>query len=292
MGDKGMDVVVKGIRALFEEDGQNLPIIGKAIKIVIIIAIVYIAIKVFNKVIDKSLDRRKKTKFGMDEKKAYTLAGILKNIIKYVFYFLGAIAILDLFGIETSSLIATAGIGGLAIGFGAQSLVKDVITGFFILFEEQFNVGDYIQVGEYEGIVEEMGVRVTKIRDFSGELHIIPNSSIVVVTNKTKGAMRALVEINVPYNENINRVIEILEYICKEIKNSSDDILEGPNVLGISDLGEYNTKITIVAKTKPMQQWSVEREIRKKIKDAFEKENIKQPYPKMVVMENKDLKGE
>lgn len=283
-----MDVVLKGIRALFEEDGQSLPIIGKVIKIVIIIGLIYIAIKVFNKIIDKSLERRKKTKFGIDEKKANTLAGILKNIIKYVFYFLGAIAILDLFGIETSSLIATAGIGGLAIGFGAQSLVKDVITGFFILFEEQFNVGDYIQVGEYEGIVEEMGVRVTKIRDFSGELHIIPNSSIVVVTNKTKGAMRALVEINIPYNEDINRVIEILEEVCKKIKESSESIVEGPNVLGISDLGEYNTKITIVAKTKPMTQWSVEREIRKKIKDAFEKENIQRPFPKIIVMKNED----
>lgn len=265
-----------------------MPIIGKVIKIVIIIGLIYIAIKVFNKIIDKSLERRKKTKFGIDEKKANTLAGILKNIIKYVFYFLGAIAILDLFGIETSSLIATAGIGGLAIGFGAQSLVKDVITGFFILFEEQFNVGDYIQVGEYEGIVEEMGVRITKIRDFSGELHIIPNSSIVVVTNKTKGAMRALVEINIPYNEDINRVIEISEEVCKRIEESSESIVEGPNVLGISDLGEYNTKITIVAKTKPMTQWSVEREIRKKIKDAFEKGNIQQPFPKIVVMKNED----
>ncbi len=287
-----MDSIIKMIKALFEEDGQNLPIIGKVIKIAIIIGLMYVAIRIFNKVIDKSLERRKKTRFGMDEKKANTLAGILKNIVKYVLYFLGIIAILDLFGIETSSLIATAGIGGLAIGFGAQSLVKDVITGFFILFEEQFNVGDYIQVGEYEGIVEEMGVRVTKVRDFSGELHIIPNSSIVVVTNKTTGAMRALVEINVPYNEDINRIIEILEEVCNEIKYSSEDIVEGPNVLGISDLGEYNTKLSIIAKTKPMAQWEVEREIRKKIKDAFERENIQQPYPKIVVMENSDLKGD
>ncbi|HLR36266.1 MAG TPA: mechanosensitive ion channel family protein [Tissierellales bacterium] len=287
-----MDNVTEAFKTLVEEDGKNLPIIGKIIRIAVIIGLVYIAIKVFNKVIDKSLERRKKIKFGMDKKKANTLAGILKNIIKYVFYFLGLIAVLDLFGIETSSLIATAGIGGLAIGFGAQSLVKDIITGFFIVFEEQFNVGDYVQIGEYEGIVEEIGLRVTKIRDFSGELHIIPNSNIIVVTNKTTGAMRALVEVSIPYNEDINKVIKILEEISDEVRNSSNDIIEGPNVLGISDLGEYNTKLTIIAKTRAMAQWEVEREIRKKIKDAFEREEIQQPYPKIVIMENKDLKGE
>src|SRR5699024_6557857 len=173
-----------------------------------------------------------------------------------------------------------------------QSLVKDIITGFFIVFEEQFNVGDYVQIGEYEGIVEEIGLRVTKIRDFSGELHIIPNSNIIVVTNKTTGAMRALVEVSIPYNEDINKVIKILEEISDEVRNSSNDIIEGPNVLGISDLGEYNTKLTIIAKTRAMAQWEVEREIRKKIKDAFEREEIQQPYPKIVIMENKDLKGE
>ncbi len=287
-----MDNVTEAIKTLVEEDGRNLPIIGKIIRIAVIIGLVYIAIKLFNKIIDKSLERRKKIKFGIDEKKANTLAGILKNIIKYVFYFLGIIGVLDLFGIETSSLIATAGIGGLAIGFGAQSLVKDVITGFFIVFEEQFNVGDYVQIGEYEGIVEEIGLRVTKVRDFSGELHIIPNSNIIVVTNKTTGAMRALVEVNIPYNEDVNKVINILEEVCDEVRNSSNDLIEGPNVLGISDLGEYNTKLTIIAKTKAMAQWEVEREIRKKIKDAFEREEIQQPYPKIVIMENKDLKGE
>src|SRR5699024_2609888 len=241
-----MDNVTEAFKTLVEEDGKNLPIIGKIIRIAVIIGLVYIAIKVFNKVIDKSLERRKKIKFGMDKKKANTLAGILKNIIKYVFYFLGLIAVLDLFGIETSSLIATAGIGGLAIGFGAQSLVKDIITGFFIVFEEQFNVGDYVQIGEYEGIVEEIGLRVTKIRDFSGELHIIPNSNIIVVTNKNTEAMRALVKVSIHYNEDINKVIKILEEISDEVRNSSNDIIEGPNVLGISDLGEYNTKLTII----------------------------------------------
>src|SRR5699024_6993326 len=152
-------------------------------------------------VIDRTMNRRKKGIFYADEKKINTLSTVLKNIIKYIFYFIGLVMVLDMFNISTSSILATAGIGGLAIGFGAQSLVKDIITGFFILFEDQFSVGDYVKIGEYEGIVEELGVRVTKIRDFSGELHIIPNSNIGAVTNRTRGAMRALVKVSVAYEE-------------------------------------------------------------------------------------------
>src|SRR5690606_22591446 len=162
-------------------------------------------------------------------------------------------------------------------GIGAQSLVKDIITGFFILFEDQFSVGDYVKIGEYEGIVEELGVRVTKIRDFSGELHIIPNNNIGTVTNRARGAMRALVKVNVAYEEDINRVINVLNEVCKDIRKAHDNIVDGPNILGISDLGEYGIELTIVAKTNPMEQWGIEREIRKRVKEAFDRENIEIP---------------
>ncbi len=124
-----------------------------------------------------------------------------------------------MFNISTTSLLATAGIGGLAIGFGAQSLVKDIITGFFILLEDQYSVGgDYIQTGSYDGVVEELGLRVTKLRAFSGELHIIPNSNIQIVTNKTRGAMRALVKVSIAYEEDIDKAIKVLQQTCDEIK--------------------------------------------------------------------------
>lgn len=175
--------------------------------------------------------------------------------------------VLDMFNIDTSSILATAGIGGLAIGFGAQSLVKDIITGFFILFEDQFSVGgDYVKIGEYEGIVEELGVRVTKIRAFSGgELHIIPNSNIQTVTNRARGGnMRALVVVTVAYEEDIEKVSRVLNEVCNEIRKSNESIVEGPNLIGLSNLGEYGMDFTIVARTKSMEQWGVEREIRKK----------------------------
>lgn len=282
-----MDKVLNYIEKLFKNPEGELNFLGKSIKIIIIFIIIKVLTKIAYVIIDRTMRRRKKSIFYADEKKLNTLSTVLKNIVKYIFYFIGLVMVLDMFNISTSSILATAGIGGLAIGFGAQSLVKDIITGFFILFEDQFSVGDYVKIGEYEGIVEELGVRVTKIRDFSGELHIIPNSNIGAVTNRTRGAMRALVKVSVAYEEDMDRVISLLEQVCKEIGEENENIVDGPTILGISDLGEYGVDLTIVAKTNPMDQWSVEREIRKKVKEAFDRENIEIPYPKRIIYENK-----
>lgn len=282
-----MDKVLNFIEIFFKNSKGELNILGKCIKIIIIFIVIKVLTKIVYVIIDRTMGKRKKNIFNADEKKLNTLSTVLKNIVKYVFYFIGLVMVLDMFNISTSSILATAGIGGLAIGFGAQSLVKDIITGFFILFEDQFSVGDYVKIGEYEGIVEELGVRVTKIRDFSGELHIIPNSNIGAVTNKTRGAMRALVKVSVAYEEDMDKVINILEQVCNEIRENNKNIVDGPTILGISNLGEYGIDFTIVAKTNPMDQWSVEREIRKKIKETFDRENIEIPYPKLIIYNNK-----
>ena len=280
-----MDRVLSFIDRFFRKSNGDLNILGKLIKIFIIFIIIKILTKIVYVVIDRAVKRKKNGIFHRDEKKINTLTTVLKNIIKYVFYFIGLVMVLDMFNISTSSILATAGIGGLAIGFGAQSLVKDVITGFFILFEDQFSVGDYVKIGEYEGIVEELGVRVTKIRDFSGELHIIPNSNIQTVTNRTRGNMRASVVITVAYEEDIDRVTEVLNKVCEELKETNENIVEGPTLIGISNLGEYGMDFRIIAKTVPMEQWGVEREIRKKVKEALDRENIEIPYPKRVIQE-------
>lgn len=279
-----MDRVLYFFDEFIKRDDGSLNILGKTLKIALTLIIIRILIKVSYVIIDKAVESRKKRIFTVDERKLNTLTTVLKNIIKYLYYFIGILITLDIFGINTSSILATAGIGGLAISFGAQSLIKDIITGFFILFEDQFSVGDYVQIGEFSGVVEELGLRVTKLRDFSGELHIIPNSSISVVTNKTRGAMRALVKVRVSYDEDIDRVIGVLDGVSEELRRSNEDIVEGPTILGVTDLGEYSMDITVIAKTKPMSQWSVERALRKAIKEAFERENIRVPYPKMDIV--------
>lgn len=173
---------------------------------------------------------------------------------------------------------------GLAVGFGAQSLVKDILTGFFILFEDQFSVGDYIQTAGVSGVVEEVGLRVTKLRDFSGELHIIPNGTVDKVTNHNRGNMRAMVDISVAYEEDPDMVRRVLDEVAAEMEGSIPTIVEGPRALGIVDLTDAAVVFRVWAKTLPMEQWAVEREMRRRIKLAFDLQNIEIPYPRRVVI--------
>lgn len=277
---------MKLVEGYFKNEQGNLNFLGKILLIVFIVFIIRVIITITNRIIDRTL-KDKKNQF-ISNKRANTIGIILKKSVKYVLYFIAGLTILEMFGIRTTSILATAGVGGLAIGFGAQSLVKDVITGFFILLEDQFAVGDYIKVCDFEGIVEELGIRVTKLRDFSGELHIIPNGEIQIVTNRTRGAMRAAVTVDIAYEEDINRAIRVIEELSQEMKESNDFILDGPTVLGVDAFGSSGVSIRIVAKTEAMEQWDVERTLRKKIKEAFDRENIEIPYKKMVLYRGDD----
>ena len=282
-----MEVITEFVDRVFKNEKGDFNLLGKSVKIILIFLFIKILVLLINKLINKTLKNRKSAHL-LNTKRSNTVAEILKTLVKYILYFLGIVISLEMFNVNTTSILATAGIGGIAIGFGAQSLVKDIITGFFIFFEDQYSVGDLVQIGAFQGNVEELGLRVTKLRDFSGELHIIPNSNIQIVTNKTRGPMRALVKISIAYEENINHVVSILEKVCEEIKQANESILEGPSVLAVSNLGEYGVDITIVAKTNPGEQWAAEREIRKSVKEAFDRENIEIPYPKRIVYGGKD----
>lgn len=269
---------------LLGSNGQ-LNIYGKLIRAIVIFILMKIVISLLYSLIDRFFTRRHASRFKIEERKSNTLAVILKSVTKYVLYFIGTVSILKEFGLPIESILATAGIGGLAIGFGAQSLVKDIITGFFILFEDQYSVGDYIKTGSFDGIVEEIGIRITKIRAFSGELHIVPNGNIQTVTNLSRGSMRALVNVEIAYEEDVDRALIILSELSKRLSAENDNIVEGPTVLGVTNLGESGIQLTVIAKTKPMEQWAVEREIRKGIKEEFDRADIEIPYPKRVVIE-------
>lgn len=232
------------------------------------------------------------TRFKLESRKAKTLDVLLKSVLRYVIYFLVGIAIIDALGVPTSSIIASAGIVGLAVGFGAQGLVKDVLTGFFILFEDQFSVGDYVEIAGLGGVVEEVGLRVTKLRDFSGVLHIIPNGSIDKVTNHNRGNMRAMVDVSVAYEENPDTVRSVLDIVASEMAADTPTIVEGPRVLGIADLADSAVVFRVWAQTLPMEQWGVERELRRRIKLAFDKEGIEIPYPRRVIISKNEVQQE
>src|SRR5699024_8419226 len=186
-----------------------------------------------------------------------------------------------IFEVPIGPLIASAGVIGLAIGFGAQGLVSDIVTGFFILLEKQIEVGEYITVAGYDGIVEEIGLRTTQIRSFDGTLNFIPNRQIESVANHSRGTMRALVDIHINYESDIDQTLEILNLVCQEFK-SDERFVDGPNVIGVNELGATNMTIRIVAQTVNMEQWSAERDIRKAVKLALNTEQIKYTYPQQI----------
>jgi small conductance mechanosensitive channel len=224
----------------------------------------------------------------MDEKKTGTLVGILKSVIKYVVYIIMSISILDTLNIPTQPILATAGLGSIAIGFGAQSLVRDVFNGFFILFEDQYAVGDYVTINGVTGTVEDIGLRITRIRSFNGELHIIPNGEIKAVTNSSRGNSLAIVDVGVAYESDQEKALGVLTTIASlYFEDNKDKAAEKPEVLGIIKLGESDVIIRTIIKTQPLMHWKVERELRMLILDAFKKEKIEIPYPKRVMIEKK-----
>lgn len=259
-------------------------IINECIKIVIILFLMYLVIKVGNKIIDKFVKNQEESnkKFSMDDQKAKTIGGVLKSILKYMTYFIGAALIFsDVFkGVS----VALASVGGFALGFGAQSLVKDVINGFFILFEDQYGVGDYITIGKFSGIVETIGIRTTVIKDLNGDVHLIPNGSIVEVTNHSKCNIRFIVDIEISYKEDIDKAINIISKECKIFEKQNEDIVEPIEVWGVTSLNAYSITIRVAGRSKPLSQWKMERELRKRLKEAIDREGIEIPYPKTEVI--------
>lgn len=259
-------------------------LMSKSIGILITIIIAVAVIQAGNFIIQRVMNTQAKRKFPMDEKRMKTLISVLKSILRYTVYFIAIITILDTLGVPVSSLLAAAGIGGLAIGFGAQSLVKDIINGFFVLFEDQFAVGDYVSIDGITGTVLDIGLRVTKIQGFAGDINIIPNGSINKVTNFTRGNNMAIVDVSVTYDTDLDKAIAILERVGRQMHEEKPEVQDIPQVLGVTELGESGITLRMIAKTLPMNHWAVERELRKRIKEAFDKEGIEIPYPRMVVI--------
>lgn len=256
----------------------------KGFKIILIFIIMLIVIKLSNRTIEKFVQRQIKSnaRFSLQPQKAKTIGAVLKSAVKYLTYFVGiTIMLSDIFnGVS----VALAGVGGVAVGFGTQSLVKDIINGIFILFEDQYGVGDYVTIGKYSGIVESIGIRTTVIKDFSGDIHLIPNGSILEVTNHSKGNIRFIVDVQVAYEENLDNVINIIKKVCNKFEEENEDVVEPIVVFGVTDLAQDGVTIRVMGKSKPLKQWAMENELRKAIKLKLDEENIEIPYRKVQIV--------
>jgi len=236
--------------------------------------------------IERAVEDNDPTSVSEREKRAQTLGKIIRHTWMILVVIVALMMILNEVGIEIGPILAGAGIAGLAIGFGAQTLVKDVISGFFILLENNFRVGDVIKAGDVAGLVERMSLRVTILRDLEGKVHVIPNGSIDVVTNMTKEWSRVMLNVGVAYKEDVDQVMEVLKEIGEDVSNDPDfsPLILGPlEILGVDDFADSAIVIKVIMKTQPLKQWTVARELRRRIKKTFDERDIEIPFPHRTV---------
>ena len=255
-------------------------IIEKIISIIFISIIMYFSIKIGNKIIQKFVDKQvaSKMSFSLEPQKAITIGEVLKSILKYTVYIVGIGSML--YDVLAKIPVAVVSAGGFAIGLGAQSLVKDLINGFFILFEDQYGVGDHVTIEEFTGIVESIGIRTTVLRDFTGDLHLIPNGAILEVTNHSRGDIRFIVDVEIAYEENIDEAISVIKKVNSVFEEKHKEKLRGEiEVLGVFSLNASGVTIRVIGRAVPLSQWEMERELRKDIKEALDKAGIEITYP-------------
>ncbi len=212
--------------------------------------------------------------------RATTLGSLLKSIVTAVIGVIVVVMALDILGYPVGPLLASAGIAGIALGFGAQNLVKDFLSGIFMLLEDQYGVGDVIDMGEAMGTVEAVGLRVTRLRSVDGTVWYVRNGEVIRVGNSSYGWSRALLDVRVAYNEDIERVRALLESVVAELAADPEweqFVLEDPEVWGVESLAADSVVLRVVVKTEPLQQWKVARELRERIKRVFDAEGVEIP---------------
>jgi len=226
---------------------------------------------------------------GVRTQQLRTLSSVIYSVGVFVILFGAAMEILDKLGIQMAPLLAGAGIAGLAVGFGAQTLVKDVINGFFILLENWYDIGDVVKIGAVQGTVEAITLRRTVLRDGDGSVHNIPNSEIKIVSNLTRDWTQVSIRVSVSYNENSDRVIALLQEIGAELKSDpvyGEQIVAEPEVPGIERVSPGEVEYLMLVKTRPNRQFPVQRELRRRIKQCFEKNGIQPGRAPLYVVES------
>ena len=262
------------------------PLAGWGPRLIRIIGVVFLSrvvIEITNLLVEEILVTRARLNLEQKQRRQ-TLVPVIRSGIKYAIYFCAAVIVLKELGINPTPVLAGAGIVGLAVGLGAQNMINDVVSGFFILFEEHFLVGDFIKAGEAEGMVESIDLRTTRIRDNDGRHHILRNGSIGALVNYSKSYTHAVVEVGVAYESNLDQVLTVLKSVGEKLCEIHDDVIEPTVVKGLKAFGESELTIRTVTKVKPGRHLQAERDFRKLIKEAFDEQGIEIPYARRVVI--------
>ncbi|WP_304016933.1 mechanosensitive ion channel family protein [Fenollaria timonensis] len=262
------------IKLRFLTEAGTLNTLGKIALALLYFVIALIIVKIISFIINRLAKKKYSKLRTIDAQRLKTVLSVLKSFATIIIMFTWFLSALRIFGVNTSAIITTAGIGGIAISFGAKSLVEDIISGIFLMLEDSFVLGDDITVAGKTGTVEKISLRTTTIRDYTGELHVIPNGEIRVVTNRNKNIQRALITVPIAYDADAQMAIDIL---TKALKKVDEDyaVIEGVNVWGITDFNSNGIIISCAAKTIPGEQWRIEREMRKIAIEELYRNNVK-----------------
>jgi small conductance mechanosensitive channel len=265
-------------------------LLSHGIRIVFVVAAAYLVNRILRKIIERTIRvtvvSDKFISKVAEKKREDTLIRIFSGITRIVIISLAILLILHETGLAIGPLLAGAGIVGLAVGFGGQYLIKDVIAGLFIILENQYRVGDVVDFDGTRGLVEDITLRMTTLRDLDGTVHHVPHGEIKKASNLTKYFARINLNIGVAYNTNLEQVIRVIDQAGKELAedpNWKEHIIYPPKFLRVEDFADSAIIIKILGKTQPMKQWEVSGEFRKRIKIAFDKEGIEIPFPQRVI---------
>lgn len=270
-------------------DPQTLWLLIKtSLRILLIMVIAAILIKISSKLIIKLKQHLKERAGGDAEelKRIDTLGRVFRYIASILIVVIAIVEVLHQLGISIAPILAAAGVVGVAVGFGAQSLIKDYFNGFFLLLENQIRQGDVVEAGGKGGFVEEVTLRHIKMRDYDGNVHYVPNGIITTVTNMSRGFAHSVIDIGVAYRENVDEVMQIMREVGEDMRTDEEfqfKILDNLEMAGIDKLGDSAVTIRCRFKVKALEQWTVRREFFKRIKEQFDKRGIEIPYPHLTV---------
>jgi moderate conductance mechanosensitive channel len=252
-------------------------------KIVLVLIGAYVLTKILRMIARKSADLHvRRLPPGVRAQQVRTVTSVLTSVGVFIIFFVAALEVLALLGLNLGPMLASAGIAGLAIGFGAQALVHDFINGFFILLENQYDIGDTIRVAGVKGTVERMSLRNTVLRDDDGTVHMVPNSAIQIVSNLTRDWSQLALRVTVAYSEASDKIVKLLTEVGEEVQRDpafADDVVSDIQVPGIDRVGSGEAEYLMLIKTRPNKQYAISRELRRRIKECFEKNNVQAAGP-------------
>ena len=257
------------------------------LRIIIVIVAIYVGLRIFERVVGPAIGTAVSAQMEGQpqvevDKRVDTLSHVIYRTVWFVAILVGLLTILPELGINISALLAGAGLIGLAVGFGAQSLVKDVISGLFILVENQYGKGDVVNIAGIGGLVDDVNLRRTLLRDLDGAVHTVPNGEISVASNLTRSWSRVNLIVAVSCGDDLDHVFEVINRVGKELAEDpewSKDIIVAPKALGVENFGDSGIDIRILGDTQPIRQWDVMRQLRLRLKKAFDAEGIEIPFP-------------